>query len=103
MRLGVKSGMVRSVYNCKSGLNAFKQHFKKTTKDNNPNDILEEPHVKRYREELYIEALSDDDTREWLRMKGKTVSASIDEALVEGQSPPVSSQFRKNYPRTVFH
>lgn len=89
MRLGVKSGMVRSVYNCKSGLNAFKQHFKKTTKDNNPNDILEEPHVKRYREELYIEALSDDDTREWLRMKGKTVSASIDEALVEGIGRPL--------------
>ncbi len=86
MEMGVKAGMVRSIYNCKSGLDAFKVPFKKTTKDNNPKDILKERFVLHFREESYTKALSDEDRIEWLKMKGKNVFTSIDEALVEGQA-----------------
>ena len=84
MELGVRSGMVRSVYSCKSGLNAFKENYKLATRDNNPTGILQEPNVQIFREVSFIKSLSHDDKKIWLERKGKTVSTSIDEALVEG-------------------
>lgn len=86
MQLGVKTGMVRSVETCKAGLNAFKSRYKEATKDENPENILEEMFARGFRHESYIQDLSLEARTQWLETKGKTVSASIDEALVEGQS-----------------
>ena len=87
MEMGVKAGMVRSVYSCKSGLDAFKTHYIKTARKNNPEDILKEQvFLKNFRKELFIMHLSKEDRMQWLRMKGKDMSASIEEALVEGQA-----------------
>lgn len=85
MQLGVMTGMVRSVHSCKSGLNAFKEQYKLATRDNDPTGILREPDVRNFRKVSYIKSLSHDDKKKWLERKGKSVSASIDEALVEGQ------------------
>lgn len=95
MKLGVMAGMVRSEHSCKSGLNAFKEHYKLTTKDNNPTGILQEPGVQIFREASYIKSLSRNDRTKWLERKGKSVSASIDEALVEGQYEFDNLQFTR--------
>ena len=91
MEMGVKAGMVRSVYSCKSGLDAFKAHYIKTARKNNPEDILkEEVFLKNFRKDFFIMNLSNEDRMQWLRMKGKEVSASIEEALVEGFGKPIT-------------
>lgn len=42
MQIGVKAGMVRSIESCKAGFEAFKQQFKNTSKDKEPNGVLNE-------------------------------------------------------------
>jgi hypothetical protein len=86
MDLGVKAGMVRSVYNCKSGLDAFKEMYEKIAKENKPEDILKEGFLAHFSKDLFTRSLSNEDRLQWMKMKGKEVSASIDEALVEGQA-----------------
>ena len=95
MGQGVQAGMVRSIYNCKSGLEAFKQKFRRTTKNNNPTAILEEPYLEAFLDESYIDHLSEKDKMDWWQRKGKHVSVSIEEALVEGQKRFVKSDVRK--------
>ncbi|XP_028402716.1 uncharacterized protein LOC114525533 [Dendronephthya gigantea] len=90
VQLGVKTGMVRSAFNCKAGLDAFKARYKEITKENDPKGILDESFVVGFRHGLYIKDLSDEDHEEWMKMKGKSISASIDEALVEGLGKPLT-------------
>ena len=84
MKSGVKAGMVRSEFSCRSGLDAFESRFKKISKQNNPKDVLKELFVKDYLKASFIKNISKADRENWLKSKGKDISASISDALVEG-------------------
>lgn len=84
MKLGVKSGMVRSILGCQTGLNSFKMRFRVLTKHDNPRDILREKFVQSIRSNDFIEQLFPEARTKWLKDKGKHISESIDIALVEG-------------------
>ena len=86
MQLGVKTGMVRSVHNCKSGIDAFKEDFSKIARDNDPNDVLSEWFVKLYLRADFSKSLSKGDRDEWMDKYKKSFEQSVNDSLVEGRT-----------------
>ena len=84
IKLGVKVGMVRSVFVCRSGLNALKEEFKKIAKRNDPKDVVRESFVEKLRNETFLKEISKSEQLTWLAKKRKNMSQSLDEALIEG-------------------
>lgn len=85
MQLGVKTGMVRSKFNCKSGIDAFKQSFKKISSENNPREVLSEWFVKYYIEAEFTKNLTDAHRSEWKKKYEKSFEQSVNDSLVEGR------------------
>ena len=84
MKSGVKAGMVRSYSSCRSGLNAFKYEFNAISRHNNPKDVLKEWCVQDFVKSSYIKNISIADRQNWAKSKGKDISTSITDALIEG-------------------
>ena len=84
MKSGVMAGMVRSHSSCRSGLNAFKHRFNAISRHNNPKDVLNEWCVRHFLKSSYIKNISIADRQNWAKLKGKDISTSITDALIEG-------------------
>ena len=84
MQLGVKTGMVRSRFNCISGIDAFKQEFKKISSENDPNDVLNEWFVQHYLKAEFSKNLSSEDRGAWMKKYGKSFKQSVNDTLIEG-------------------
>lgn len=84
MELGVKTGMVRSKFNCIAGLDAFKQNFKKISSEMNATDVLKEWFVKRYLKEDFAKNVSQSDRDNWMRKYKKSFNESVRDSLVKG-------------------
>jgi hypothetical protein len=84
MQLGVRTGMVRSKFNCISGIDAFKQEFPKISRDNDPNAVLSEWFVQRYIKAEFIKSLPKEDRDKWVAKYKKTFMQSVSDSLIEG-------------------
>ncbi|XP_046857376.1 uncharacterized protein LOC124450775 isoform X2 [Xenia sp. Carnegie-2017] len=89
MQLGVRTGMVRSKFNCIAGINAFKQIFKKISSKNNASEVVNEWFVDVYTKEKFIENLSTTDREKWMVTYKKDFTQSVKESLIEGIGKPV--------------
>ena len=85
MQLGVKTGMVRSKFNCISGNDAFKQSFKKIAGENNPADVLNEWFVQYYIRAEFTKSFSKEDQDKWIAKYNKTFEQSVNDSLIEGR------------------
>ena len=85
LKTGIRAGMVRSIFTCKSGLDAFKQEFKEVSKENNPEDILKEWFVKNYINEAFLKNVSKADREAWSKKHHKDIETSINETLIKGE------------------
>ena len=89
MQLGIRTGMVRSKFNCIAGINAFKQYYKKISSDNNPNEVLSEWFVEHYITAEFSKDLSAEDRRKWIKKYRKTFMQSVNDSLIEGIGKPI--------------
>ena len=85
MQLGVKTGMVRSRFNCISGIDAFKQEFKKISSDNDPSEVLREWFVQRYIKAEFSNSLSKEDKDKWENKYNESFMQSVNDSLIEGR------------------
>jgi len=82
MKYGIKAGMVRSVEDCKSGLNSISGRFKQVSRKNK-NAILEESFVRNgIKDKDYLKKLESTVQSSWRAKYKKSVQESIDEALI---------------------
>ena len=89
MQLGVKTGMVRSRYNCKSGIDAFKQEFKKISSKNDSKEVLNEWFVRHYIKAEFSKNLSTEDSDRWFTKYNKTFMQSVNDSLIEAIGQPI--------------
>ncbi len=76
--------MVRSVEDCKSGVDALKEVFTELTKTNQSKSVLDEWYTEPFQDEEFLDYVPDKDLLLWIKNHKKTVSNSLKEALVEG-------------------
>ena len=84
MQRGVRTGMVRSKYNCISGIDAFKQKFKKISTNNDSREVLNEWFVRHYIKAEFSKNLSTEDRDRWFAKYNKTFIQSVNDSLIEG-------------------
>ena len=76
--------MVRSIEDCKSGIDALKQEYKHLTSTNDPESVLDEWYTELFLENDFFAYVPDKDLQLWIKTYKKTALTSIKEALVEG-------------------
>ena len=76
--------MVRSIEDCRSGVDALKEQFKHLTKANESESVLDEWYTEPFLDEEFLHYVPEKDLQLWVRNHKKTISISIEEALVEG-------------------
>lgn len=76
--------MVRSIEDCRSGVDALKEQFKHLTKVNESESVLAEWYTEPFLSEEFIHYVPEKDLQLWIRNHKKIISTSIKEALVEG-------------------
>ncbi|XP_046857657.1 uncharacterized protein LOC124451071 isoform X1 [Xenia sp. Carnegie-2017] len=94
MQLGVRTGMVRSKFNCIAGINAFKQIFKKISSKNNASEVVNEWFVDVYTKEKFIKNLSTKDREKWMVTYKKNFTQSVKESLIEGKYQDKNSSIK---------
>jgi hypothetical protein len=76
--------MVRSIEDCKSGVDALKEVSTTLTKTNQSENVLDEWYTEAFQQEEFFDYVPEKDLQLWIRNHKKTASTSINEALVEG-------------------
>lgn len=90
VQLGVKSGMVRTVIDCQAGVDALKEKYRNLSLANNAEGVLKEWFAKSYLNADYLGKLSKGVDNKWTEdHNGKSVVASLKEALKEGVGQPL--------------
>ena len=90
LELGVKTGMVRALEDCKSGLNAFKEKYPQIAISDKPSGVFQEWYTKRYRSPYFLRSLNKEVEGQWKAFSnGKTVNESLYIALEKGIGEPV--------------
>ena len=82
--LGVKTGMVRSIEDCKSGVDALKEESTELAKTNKSESILDEWYTSSFLDGEFLDYVPEKDLQLWIKNNGKTALSSIKEALIEG-------------------
>ena len=85
MQLGVRSGMVRSTEDCRSGVDAIKDRFKKLSQANRPEAILKEWYTIMFQTQEYYNNIAVNESELWKKKKTKTPLESVQEALIAGR------------------
>ena len=76
--------MVRSIEDCRSGVDALKEEFKQLTKTNESESVLDEWYTEPFLDEEFLHYVPQKDLKLWIKKHNKTILSSIKEALVEG-------------------
>ena len=76
--------MVRSIEDCRSGVDALKEQLKHLTQANDSESVLDEWYTEPFLDEEFLHYVPQKDLQLWVRNHKKTISISIEEALVEG-------------------
>ena len=76
--------MVRSIEDCKSGVDALKEEYTKLTKTNKSESVLDEWYTESFQDNDFLDYVPGKDLQLWIKKHKKTVMSSIKEALVEG-------------------
>ncbi len=88
--MGVEAGMVRAKIDCKAGLDAFIETYKRIGATRNGKSVLEEwfgaAIIKRI-ETQFNSANSLNKT--WTAQNGKSIKQSVEEALIDGVGKPI--------------
>ena len=85
MQLGIKTGMVRSIEDCRAGVDAIKSEVsKKMSQTNKSESVLEEWYMLKFQTPAFYDHLSKEDHELWVENKGKNPLESVQEALIKG-------------------
>lgn len=88
--LGITTGMVRTKIDCRAGVDALKQNYKKMSTANDAREILKEWFTANFQKEFYLSKLEDGVDELWKsKHAGKNVAESIKDALVKGFGEPM--------------
>ncbi|XP_065060075.1 uncharacterized protein LOC135687446 isoform X2 [Rhopilema esculentum] len=91
MKYGVKAGMVRSVKDCKSGLNSLSSKFPEISA-NTETAIYEETFIKNgIKHKDYLKKLDSSVQGAWRSKYGKTVEGSLNAALLNDLGKPIKA------------
>ncbi|XP_032218034.2 uncharacterized protein LOC5517661 [Nematostella vectensis] len=93
IKLGVKSGMVRSVEECETGLNAFKGTFPMIAQ-HNETGILKESFLKVALQPEYLNSLSNETIEILKSQTGKDVPQIVKDTLVANVGVPLKALIR---------
>ncbi|KAK3744963.1 hypothetical protein QZH41_008490, partial [Actinostola sp. cb2023] len=87
---GVTTGMVRTQIDCRSGVDAMKQIFKRISTTNDSREILKDWFTTQFQKASFLAGLEDGVDKQWQsKHAGKGISASIKDALVQGLGQPM--------------
>lgn len=90
VKLGVKSGMVRTVIDCQAGVDALKESYRQLSLAGKSEGILGEWYTKNYVNSTYLANLADGVDEQWSKNhNGKNANMSIVEALKDGIGQPL--------------
>ncbi|XP_031556875.1 uncharacterized protein LOC116293574 [Actinia tenebrosa] len=89
MELGVRTGMVRSVVDCKSSVYAFKNNYGNMAIKNDSSAIFEESYARVFLETSFLSRLEEGVEQSWVASKGLSVQDSLRRALVSGFAQPL--------------
>ncbi|KAK3727918.1 hypothetical protein QZH41_016368 [Actinostola sp. cb2023] len=81
LQLGIKVGMVRSVEECKAGLDVFKAIYRQIDL-NNESGVLDQSFAKVITKPEFYKKLLNDTQAKWRNLTGKAVQDSVTESLV---------------------
>lgn len=90
MKYGVGAGFVRSEEDCQDGLYSIQRKFSEVSQ-NGPKGVLNASYTKEMRDPRWLAGLDTRTSEVWEKKHGKSVQASIDEALVENVGKPLDS------------
>ncbi|XP_068740559.1 uncharacterized protein [Montipora capricornis] len=90
VKYGVGAGFVRSVEDCQDGLYSIQRVFFEVSQ-HGPGGVLNESYTKEMRDAKWLADLDLSVSQAWEKKHGKSVRASIDEALVEYVGRPLDS------------
>ena len=76
--------MVRSIEDCKAGVDALKEEFIELAKTNKPEKCLDEWYTEPFQKSEFLDYVPASDLQLWIKNHKKTALTSIKEALVEG-------------------
>ena len=94
LELGVMTGMVRAVEDCRSGLDAFKERFSEIDLSGNSSGVLKEWYTAKFRSPNFLSSLNRGVEESWKASTRRTVKQSINLALEEGIGKPVLDLIR---------
>lgn len=94
MELGVLTGMVRAVEDCKSGLDAFKEKYHEIALSGDSSGVFKEWWTAKYLAPDFLQSLNKDVEPRWKALYRKTIKQSIALALEEGIGKPVLKLIR---------
>lgn len=90
VQLGVKSGMIRTVIDCQAGVDALKESYRQLSLSGKSDGILGEWFSKKYLNTKYLSELDKGVDEQWTKNhNGKSVNASVVEALKDGVGQPL--------------
>lgn len=94
MEYGVLVGMVRSVEQCKAGINGLTSYFREIS-IKGAKGVLEEDFVKRLLQYEFLEVLTNnsEEISTWEKKNGKSVNQSLRDSLVENIGKPIEDFF----------
>eukprot|EP00794_Sanderia_malayensis_P009553 gene9553-10540_t len=94
MKLGVKTGMVRTRVECTGGMNAIKPIYEQIY-DNGPQGVFKEWYTKKIlNTTTFLKYLSNDDQMAWKKNNGKTVYESIRNATLKYIGEPLHAMLK---------
>ena len=91
IELGVKTGMVRTIEDCKSGVDALKEEYTRLTTTNKSESVLDEWYTESFQDDNFLDYVPAKDLQLWIKKHKKTALSSVKEALVEGFGEPMLS------------
>ena len=92
LQRGVTSGMVRSIDECKDGIECMKQKYFSIFTTRTPDEVLFWPGV-RYRVSKFVSSVPIQDLSQWITKYGNNMSESLFEGVVRFVGSPMVSLF----------
>jgi hypothetical protein len=89
MEIGVRAGMVRSIVDCKSSVNAFKSNYGNLAIKNESSAVFGEIYAQVFLRPSFLARLERDVEQKWKNSKGSSIQDSLREALVNGFAKPL--------------
>lgn len=93
MRLGVEAGMVRSIDECKAGLDGLKNRYTDVA-FNGATGIYQSRLLKPFLESKFLSEMKADQLTEWKAKSGKSVNESLHEFILDHVGKPIDRMLR---------